>query len=292
MKNLFISALVLVLSLPGFAGTYPVTVAKPSDARGIIQQIMDVVGLEPTFEIKAANIPNAAAVISSGKRFILYNPSFINSISQASGDKWASIAILAHEIGHHLNGHTLLGSGSTPALELEADQFSGFALRKMGASLSQAQSAMKIIASERASKTHPARTDRLLSIENGWNKAESQLTGKDYIAKDIPQRSQSVQQRVGTSVQPRTTSYRLDPRYVAYNAVFFSDRNNPYHITTNNNLVTVRGSNLIILGKMLPTRNSSYPFLLQVNGKNELFISNRGYIITPTQKQVGYIKSA
>ncbi len=109
--------------------------ASTADAKTVISRILSVVGLEPSFEIRSANIPNAAAIISAGKRYILYNPQFIADIDRATGSNWASIAILAHEIGHHLNGHTLLGSGSQPRLELEADEFSGFVLQKMGASL-------------------------------------------------------------------------------------------------------------------------------------------------------------
>ena len=81
------------------------------------------------------------------------------------------MALLAHEVGHHLNGHTIKRSGSKPALELEADEFAGFVLRKMGASLEQSHEVMKYIARTEASKTHPARASRMIAIENGWNKA-------------------------------------------------------------------------------------------------------------------------
>ena len=38
------------------------------------------------------------------------------------------MTLLAHEVGHHLNGHTIHRGGSTPELELEADEFAGFIL--------------------------------------------------------------------------------------------------------------------------------------------------------------------
>ena len=103
-------------------------------ATKIIDLILETVGLRASFEVKKANVPNAAAVVYQGKRYILYNPAFIAAMDKAAGTPWASVAVLAHEIGHHLNGHTLDGKGSLPAIELEADEFSGFALRKMGAS--------------------------------------------------------------------------------------------------------------------------------------------------------------
>jgi hypothetical protein len=101
-------------------------------ATKIIELILETVGLQVCFEVKKVNVPNAAAIVYQGKRYILYNPSFIAAMDKAAGTPWASVAVLAHEIGHHLNGHTLDGKGSPPAIELEADEFSGFALRKNG----------------------------------------------------------------------------------------------------------------------------------------------------------------
>lgn len=141
------------------------------DTHGMLSEIMSVVGLAPNFELKEAKVSNIEASISHRKRYILYNPEFINWISNATKDKWAAITLLAHEVGHHLNGHTIRKSGSTPALELEADEFAGFVLHKLGASLEQAQEVMKHIAKTKASRTHPARTSRMLAIQTGWNKA-------------------------------------------------------------------------------------------------------------------------
>src|SRR5688572_22598823 len=117
---------------------YPLAQTKYVDgATKIIELILETVGLRASFEVRKANVPNAAAVVYKGKRYILYNPSFIAAMDKAAGTPWASIAVLAHEIGHHLSGHTLDGNGSLPSIELEADEFSGFVLRKMGASLEE-----------------------------------------------------------------------------------------------------------------------------------------------------------
>ncbi len=140
-------------------------------AEKVVKDIMSVIGLKANFELRAANVPNAAAVILKSERYILYNPDFMDKINSASGSKWAAISILAHEIGHHLNGHTLDKVGSRPQTELEADEFSGFVLRKMGASLEDAQSAMALIASMKGSHTHPAKNDRLAYIATGWKSA-------------------------------------------------------------------------------------------------------------------------
>ena len=81
------------------------------------------------------------------------------------------MALLAHEIGHHLNGHTIRKGGSSPELELEADEFAGFTLHKLGATLKESQKVMHFIAKTKESATHPGRNSRLLAIEKGWTKA-------------------------------------------------------------------------------------------------------------------------
>ena len=151
--------------------TYRDTTVSIADTRQMLAAIMNVLGLQTDFELKEAKVANIEASISHRKRYILYNPSFISWINNTTKDKWAAIALMAHEVGHHLNGHTIKRSGSKPALELEADEFAGFVLRKLGASLEQSQEVMKYIASAEASRTHPARASRMTAIENGWSKA-------------------------------------------------------------------------------------------------------------------------
>ena len=163
--------------LPGFTTS--------EDAEKIISSIMEVVGLEANFKIKKAKVPNVEAAIRHRQRYILYNEEFVGLVNKMAKDKWAAIFILAHEVGHHLNGHTVRGINSRPEIELEADQFAGFALCKMGATLEQAQLAMYILAGQFQSKTHPARVERLDAIELGWNKAEAQM--KNLVSLNQPE---------------------------------------------------------------------------------------------------------
>lgn len=148
------------------------------EADNIIETILSNVGLKKNFQINAANVPNAAAVINGSTRYILYSQSFIGQVNSMTNSRWASISILAHEIGHHLNGHTLESTGSRPSIELEADEFSGFVLAKMGATLAEAQLAMNTIASENSvSSTHPVKSARLEAIAVGWYKAREGSSG-------------------------------------------------------------------------------------------------------------------
>jgi hypothetical protein len=139
--------------------------------QNIVGQIMSVTGLQTNFTLKESKVRNIEASVSHRRRYILYNRDFLSQIMTATNSKWETVALFAHEVGHHLNGHTLRRSGSTPELELEADEFAGFVLQKLGASLEEAQSVMKYISTTKGSKTHPAREARLLAIKNGWMKA-------------------------------------------------------------------------------------------------------------------------
>ncbi|MEO6613668.1 MAG: hypothetical protein ABIT05_12835 [Chitinophagaceae bacterium] len=137
----------------------------------MMEDIMSVTGLHASFELKEADVMNIQASISHQKRMIFYNPVYINWLNSLTGDKWAVMALLAHEIGHHLNGHTMRKGGSSPPVELEADEFAGFILHQLGATLEESQRVMKYIAGLKASETHPGRIARMLAIQKGWNRA-------------------------------------------------------------------------------------------------------------------------
>ena len=82
------------------------------------------------------------------------------------------VAVLAHEIGHHLQGHTLKAGGSDPQRELEADEFSGFVMYQMGASLKEAQSAIWRLTTDYDTGSHPPRSKRLNAIKKGYHDAK------------------------------------------------------------------------------------------------------------------------
>jgi len=151
------------------------------DAMSALKLITDASGLASNFKIVASEVPNAAASIIKNQRYILYNQTFMNNIMKRV-NYWASISILAHEVGHHLNGHSLMPGGSRPTLELEADKFSGFILAKLGASIEEAQSAINSLVAVKGSTTHPGKSARLAAIANGWYQnntdTKSQTTAK------------------------------------------------------------------------------------------------------------------
>ena len=138
---------------------------------------MRYTGLPANFVVVEGQVPNAAAVIMAGpdkvpRRVIAYNPAFMGEVIRATqANNWAPVSIMAHEIGHHLSGHTIVPGGSQPPIELESDKFSGFVLYKMGAPLKDAQNAIATLIPEADGQTHPGRRKRLAAIASGWIEA-------------------------------------------------------------------------------------------------------------------------
>lgn len=139
-----------------------------SRVESLIDEVMAVTGLPRNFEVIAGGVPNAAALIVGEKRVIAYNQTFLYNVEKAIESKWPAYSIMAHEVGHHLAGHTLTNIGSRPSTELEADKFSGFVMQRLGASLKEAQKVMELLGSDNESATHPARHNRLAAIASGW----------------------------------------------------------------------------------------------------------------------------
>lgn len=145
-----------------------------NEAIDIIDEMVALVGLKRNFIIQAASVPNAMATIYGIQRYILYSQHFISRLTSGTNTDWAAISVLAHEVGHHLNGHTLIPGGSRPPTELEADEFSGHILYQMGCpDLTTAQSAINLISTNQGSVTHPPKSARLEAIAVGWAKAEN-----------------------------------------------------------------------------------------------------------------------
>jgi len=147
------------------------------DCKSMVDRIMGYTGLPANFVVTEGTVPNAAAVILLDdarvpQRVIAFNPDFIRQTQQATGgDPWAPVSIMAHEIGHHLSGHTITSGGSRPGIELEADKFSGYVLQKMGASLPAATKAILTLGTDTDQPTHPAKQKRAAAISQGWQEA-------------------------------------------------------------------------------------------------------------------------
>jgi hypothetical protein len=147
------------------------------EAKQIVSNMLDSIQWKQNFNLREQNgIQNAYATIYAGQRLIVYDNNFLEDIDAYAKTKWASMSIMAHEMGHHYYNHVVNGQGSSVPKEIEADAFSGYIMQKMGASLEQSLAAMNAIGTTLQTSTHPAKTDRLIAITKGWNAARANTT--------------------------------------------------------------------------------------------------------------------
>ncbi len=162
------------------------------EAKSYVNTMLDSINWKQNFTLREQNnINNAYATIINNRRYIVYDNNFLENLDDYAGTKWASISVLAHEMGHHYRNHVIDSRGSTPPKELEADYFSGYVMEKLGATLEEAKAAMNKIASPQASSTHPAKADRLAAIERGWNYAIGNNTTSSNNPPPAPQPQQN-----------------------------------------------------------------------------------------------------
>ena len=145
-------------------------VGRPSEqAVKIIGRITDGVGIRRNFKILAADIEHwlAFATIHDEKRYIVYDRSSFNwPDGQAL---WAGVLTFGHEVGHHIASHVFANDQTQHEQELEADQFAGFAMYKLGATLEQATARFW---DWPTTDTHPEGLRRKKAVEAGWRRAE------------------------------------------------------------------------------------------------------------------------
>jgi tetratricopeptide (TPR) repeat protein len=175
-----------------------------SEAESALDRIIASVGISKNFVVQECpNVSNAAALQVQGVRYIFYNQKWMSSINNTSYD---GLFILAHEVGHHVNGHALdwvllasktvnpktLSEGR--AQELQADEFAGFVMAKLGASLNEASDAINNITNDNDDtySTHPSRSKRLLAIKKGYangikngSNNENNKVDSNYVNSDI-----------------------------------------------------------------------------------------------------------
>ena len=153
-------------------------------AERVVDRILKPIGLMRNFKvIECSNTDNCFATVLKGQRFIVYDGAFMREIEEETETDWSAISIMAHEIGHHLQGHTIDGRGAQPLKEIEADKFSGFVLHQLGASLEESLVAVRKLGNEYATSTHPAKPARIEAIRKGWLEAEAMYPKSRVVVK-------------------------------------------------------------------------------------------------------------
>ena len=139
------------------------------DATEALQKVLSVANLKTNrfVILPCDNIGNAMAAVYEGFRYILYKESWLSQ-----SNYWSKMAVLAHEVGHHINGHTLSGYSLSESrrVELEADDWAGYAMGVLGASLTQTlELTGRFSEGDDTNSTHPNRAKRINALTTGWN---------------------------------------------------------------------------------------------------------------------------
>jgi hypothetical protein len=166
-----------------------------------VQQVADEIvshtGMTSNFAVAPANIKTTMAYIDdTGKRMLLYNPGFVEKASHRACKDWGITGVIAHEIGHHIKGHTLRGKGvNQHQLELDADDFAGFVLYRLGATLEQAQRATTNLRQAHDTPTHPGTARRLEAVKAGWLRARGIASDEGFYDEQRNRQAVSQQNR-------------------------------------------------------------------------------------------------
>jgi len=209
-----------------------------AEAEKGLDRILSVIGASKRFVLQpCSNINNAVAASYKGIRYIFYDRDFMSSVN--SGNNWDNLFILAHEVGHHINGHSLdlvlyAAEVVEPETlvnkrqqELEADEFAGFILGKLGATLEQTSASINLMAStsDDTYSTHPSKSKRLAAISIGHNKA----LGNETVIYETPTNLQTADEYFYSAYEKQnlkdyygaisdyTKAIELNPNYISYN---------------------------------------------------------------------------
>ncbi len=160
--------------------------ASDKDATKVVSEILNSVGIQSNrfHVVECTQVDNCRAISRGGEDYIIYNNNYINSLkglnfSSTSLPKnqkdWLAIFILAHEVGHHINGDETNNyrkyQVNSMKKELEADYFGGRALAMLGAPREQVLSLCKNIPDDPYSIDHPRQEDREISVLKGYDEA-------------------------------------------------------------------------------------------------------------------------
>lgn len=216
-------------------------------AKYAVGKIMRYTGLPQNFIIISEDIRTAIAYIKNKERYIAYNDQFITRITDSTETDWAATSILAHEIAHHLAGHTINPKKGSPGDELEADIFSGFILYRMGANLDQALAAMTEFKPDTTNPRYPSKQARLLAIRSGWEEAKK-LTNTAAINENG---------KLSKAERKEELLFRM---------TFNGDKNN-YYIDDNNKVIWFDNYGTpIVIGEVAPSETKQYKWSYTYQG--------------------------
>lgn len=231
-----------------------------AEARNQVARVVHASGLEMNLELVPDYSSPAAAQMINGQRVILFDPRFMAQVADKICPDWGAMSILAHEVGHHLAGHTLRPAAEPWRDELEADQFSGFVLARLGATEVETLSAASNILPEQATPTHPGRKDRIAAILHGWQNAEAMLNAEVDQARHgrglVPMRQDRY--------EPAADGARASDLDLVARLILFADPND-YYIARSGRVDSYDGIQRRPVGRKSLPNSPNYAWALATN---------------------------
>ena len=186
----------------------------PSDNDSYVATLMEAIGLPENFEVAECQeywcLENAFAALDdqTGVRYIVYDKEWLGELNSDNAEA-GPYSVLAHEIGHHLSGHTLALDEiehneslrfcdpqsqdydrkvcdlnfmndylyylkKSREQELEADRFAGYIGNLIGFTLDDIENTFRGFTHDYDDQmsTHPSLSKRLVAAAEGYAKAE------------------------------------------------------------------------------------------------------------------------
>lgn len=154
------------------------------EALRVVNWITDAVGIHPNFHVMEgvfSRSPIAYANIERGRRVIVYDGDRFHWGNERV--YWREVAIMAHEVGHHLGAHVYVREQSAHERELEADRFAGVVLARLGSTLEQAVRVTEALNKEGTS-SHPPRRQRSAAMDAGWHHGRAMMAREGAQCRD------------------------------------------------------------------------------------------------------------
>lgn len=208
--------------------------------------------------------------------FLLYNLDSVMNYNVKAKTRFGLMAILAHEIGHHVLHHFMkLPEATLAHQELQADFFAGWILAKLN--VPEADAVKGLVMSFTSTSIYPAEKDRLGAIKLGYtlfaNKGMSALTQLE---------NGSIPQDVWLKKWARKLSLSPD-----HNLLTASTISTPsLELTHTGILVYTKQGTSYALARAIPSKDARYAYLLFDNQFTYWWIKKDGALVTANEEKV------
>lgn len=150
-------------------------------------------GLEKNFVLKECrnlNTPTAAMIdpyFGTMERYVTFPENLLENWKHFNSANWRHFTQLMHAIGHQLFRHTLIEGLNNHKEELVADEFSGYMLARMGASLEESIAGLQFFKYEAIKQNvFPKVNARKEAITKGWNKFKNGSSSQEFSSSFLP----------------------------------------------------------------------------------------------------------